>query len=58
MGEPRFKIINFDGEHIRSASYLLQYRTSSSSFIARPLAPPVLVDLDQVSTSDMATKKR
>ena len=56
------------GEHIRSASYLLRYKTSSSSFVARPLAPPVIVDLDQVtasgasdletSISDMATKKR
>ena len=62
------------GEHIRAASYLLRYKTTTSSFIARPLAPPVIIDLDQVTTSgtgggklvydlevsvsDMATKKR
>jgi len=36
------------GEHIRSASYLLRYRTSSSSFVARP----VVVSLEQIPATD------
>jgi len=39
-------------EHIRSASYLLQYKTSSSSFIARP----VVVNLDQVPATDTSVE--
>jgi len=42
-----------DGEHVRTASYLLRYKNTTSSFIACPLTPPLMIDLAQDPSSSL-----